>query len=85
VPVLRRVSYASQHERPWQRAHRRANKLRQRLGITALGVAGKPKGMPMADYERLLEAVLQAEIKEIEAGTERILQIAAGIRRSFTL
>jgi hypothetical protein len=48
-------------------------------------VADKPKGMPVADYERLLEAALQAEIKETEAGTERILQIIDGIdrRRKF--
>jgi hypothetical protein len=50
-----------------------------------LGVADKPAGMPVADYERLLEAALQAEIKETEAGTKRILQLASRIRRSFTL
>jgi hypothetical protein len=81
--------YASKYERPWQRASRRASKLRQRLGITGLGVADKPKGMWVPDYERLLEAALQAEIQETEAGTNRILQIAAKIerqsRRNFTL
>jgi hypothetical protein len=83
------ISYTSQHEQPWQRASRRASKLRQRLGITGLGVADKPAGMLVADYERLLEAALQAEIKEFEAGTTHILELAATIKRrrkiQFTL
>jgi hypothetical protein len=83
--------YASPCEkrRPWQRALRRANKLRQRLGITGLGVAEKPKGMRVADYARLLEAALQAEILATEAGTAQLLQLAARIERrrkpQFTL
>jgi hypothetical protein len=85
-----RLAYASQHEQPWQRARRRASKLRQRLGITGLGVADKPKGMWVPYYERQLEAALAAEIRETEAGTRRILQLAAQIGRhkappSFTL
>jgi hypothetical protein len=87
------VVYAAKYERPWQRTSRRANKLRQRLGITALGAADRPKGMLVRTYARLLEAALAAEIRETEAGTKRILQLAAQIERrrkassppSFTL
>jgi hypothetical protein len=40
-----KLSYASPYERqPWQLASRRANKLRQRLGITGLSVSEKPSG-----------------------------------------
>jgi hypothetical protein len=85
-----RLAYTSQSEHPWQRARRRANKLRQRLGITGLGASAKPKGMRITDYERQLEAALAAEIRETEAATKRILQLAAQIERrkappSFTL
>jgi hypothetical protein len=42
------LSYASQYEQPWERALRRANKLKQRLGID-VGIneplPDKPKGM----------------------------------------
>jgi hypothetical protein len=41
-----RISYASQHEQPWQRASRRANKLRQRLGITGLGACPNNRKSP---------------------------------------
>jgi hypothetical protein len=89
-----KLIYASPYDRqPWQLASRRANKLRQRLGITGLGVSEKPSGMLVADYERLLEATLQAEILETEACTARLLQLVAWIDRrrnrkpqpSFTL
>jgi hypothetical protein len=74
------VVYASKYEKqPWQRAARRASKLRQRLGITGLSVPNKPYGMLVADYERLLEETLQAEIKATEAGTARLLHLATGI------
>jgi hypothetical protein len=58
------IIYACQFERPWQQAVRRAAKLRQRLGINGIvDVPEKPKGMPVATYEHLLEKTLQAEIK----------------------
>ena len=75
------VVYAAKSEEPWQRAYRRANKLRQRLGITGPGVPDKPYGMGVSDYERLLEATLQAETKAAEAGTNRILQIIGQIEK----
>jgi hypothetical protein len=78
--------YASKYEQhPWQRAFRRAAKLRQRLGITGAGVPGKPKYMPVSDYERLLEAILQAEAQATEAGTARLLQLIAWLKPRFTL
>jgi hypothetical protein len=53
-----RLAYASQYEQPWQRARRRANKLRQRLGIDS-GIAGalpeNRKDMSARTYVRLLE------------------------------
>jgi hypothetical protein len=69
--------YASHYyeQYSWQRAFGRANKLRRRLGITGASVPDKPKGMPVATYERLLEAVQQAETQATEAGTARLLQL----------
>ena len=80
-----KLIYASPYDsQPWQLASRRANKLRQRLGITGLGVSDEPPGMLVADYERLLEATLQAEIQATEAGTARLLQLVAWIDRRVT-
>ena len=83
--------YASRHceEHPWQRAFRRAAKLRRRLGVTGRGAPDKPEGMPVAAYERLLEAMLQAETQATEAGTARLLQLVERLdrrrRMQFTL
>src|SRR6516162_9530594 len=59
------LAYASQYEQPWQRALRRANKLKQRLGID-VGIAepfpDKPRGMWVRTYGYLLNKILQAEI-----------------------
>ena len=69
-------------------ASRRANKLRRRLDITGSGVPEKPRGMLVADYERLLEATLQAETRATEASTARLWQLIAWIesrRPPFTL
>ena len=69
-----RLAYASQYEQPWERALRRANKLKQRLGID-VGIAepfpDKPKGMWVRTYACLLDEILQAEIlaNEAEANT----------------
>jgi hypothetical protein len=54
------VVYTSKYERPWQQASRRANKLRQRLGIAGAVVPEKPPGMLVSDYARLLEEMLQS-------------------------
>ena len=75
-----RLVYASKYEKQsWQRASRRADKLRRRLGIAGASVPGKPHSMLVPVYERLLEATLQAEIQAAEAGTARLLQLATGI------
>ena len=59
------LAYASQYEQSWERALRRANKLKQRLGI-GVGIADpfpeKPKGMWTRTYGCLLDEILQAEI-----------------------
>ena len=64
---------------------RRASKLRQRLGITGLGVPEKPKDMPVPVYARLLDATLRAEIQATEAGTHRLLRLVARLKPRFTL
>jgi hypothetical protein len=65
-----KLAYASQYEATWQRALRRANRLKQRLGI-GIGIAeslpGKPKGMWVRTYACLLDEILQAEILANEA------------------
>jgi hypothetical protein len=72
--------YASKYyeHRPWQRAFRRAAKLRRRLGITGMGAPEKPKEMRMRTYARLLEETLEAETQATEAGTARLQELAAG-------
>jgi hypothetical protein len=80
--------YASKYERqPWQRAARRAGKLWRRLGIAGTNVPGKPKGMLVRDYARLLEAALLAETQATEACTARIQRLAVQVetRRKFRL
>jgi hypothetical protein len=76
-----RLPYASQHEQPWERAFRRANKLRQRLGITGIAepLPEKPKGMWVRTYARLLDKTLQAEILADEARANRIQRFVAQI------
>jgi hypothetical protein len=74
-----RLAYASQYEQPWQRARRRANKLKQRLGIDS-GITGvlseKRKGMSARRYVRLLEKTLEAEILADEASLKRLQSLA---------
>ena len=88
------ITYAVKNEQLWQQAYRRANKLRQRLGLTGIwedmaAAPEKPEGMSALAYAQLLEAMLQAELQATEAGTARLLQLATriGSRRKpqFTL
>jgi hypothetical protein len=81
------LGYASQYEQPWQRAIRRFNKLRQRLGIAA-GVAeplpDKPKGMWVRTYGCMLDEILQAEMLAHDAQANKIKrlldQVESGIQ-----
>jgi hypothetical protein len=85
------LTYASQYEQPWERALRRASKLRQRLGID-VGIAepfpDKPKGMWARTYGWLLHEILQAEIRVSEAEAnmiERLLrQVEDDLERGMT-
>jgi hypothetical protein len=74
-----RLGHVSQSEDAWDRAFRRANKLRQRLGGDP-GMAAplplKPKGMWRRTYKRLRERIFDAEMQAEEAFTikaERLL------------
>jgi hypothetical protein len=74
------LSYASQYEQPWKRALRRANKLKQRLGID-VGIGDrfpvKPKGMWVRTYAWLLDEILQTEILANEARSKMFKRLSA--------
>ena len=76
------LPYASQYEQPWQRGLRRANKLKQRLGI-GVGIAEpfpeKPKGMWVRTYGCLLNEILQAEMLANEAQANRFQRLLAQV------
>jgi hypothetical protein len=75
-----KLAYASQYEQPWKRALRRANKLKQRLGVD-LGVGDpfpeKPKGMGVRTYGCVLDEMLPAEILADEAQANRFQRLLA--------
>ena len=77
-----KLAYASQFETSWQRALRRANKLKQRLGI-GVGIAepfpDKPKGMWVRTYDSLLDEILQAEIRVSEAEANMFKRLLAQV------
>jgi hypothetical protein len=83
----RGLVYTSKYERPWRRAFRRVNRLRQRLGPARMGAPEKPKDMLVRTYEHLLDATLRAEIQATEASTARLQQLVAWVesRRKPTL
>jgi hypothetical protein len=76
------LAYASQHEETWQRALRRANKLKQRLGI-GVGIDEpfpvKPKRMWARTYSFRINEILQAEIVANEARTNRFKRLLAQV------
>ena len=63
-----RLSYASQSEDVLDRVHRRADKIRQRLGVErgATWPFSKPKGMWRRTYDRLSEQAFETELKADE-------------------
>jgi hypothetical protein len=78
-----KLAYASQFETSWQRAARRANKLKQRLGID-VGIAepfpAKPKGMWGRTYGCLLDEINQAEILADEAQANRFQRLLGQLK-----
>src|SRR6516162_392543 len=80
------LAYASQYEQPLQRALRRSNKKRQRLGIS-VGIAeplpDKPRGMWARTYGQLLNEILQAEILANEAQTNRFKRLSAQLKNDL--
>jgi hypothetical protein len=68
----------SQYEQAWQRALRRANELKQRLGID-VGIGEpfpeKPKGMWARTFDYLLAEMLEAEILAYEAQANMVKPI----------
>jgi hypothetical protein len=75
-----KLAYASQFETSWKRALRRANKLKQRLGVGfAEPFPDKPKGMWARTYGCLLDEILQAEILANEAQANRFKRLLAQV------
>jgi hypothetical protein len=77
-----KLSYRSQYEQSWQRALRRANKIKQRLGID-VGIGDpfpeKPKGMWTRTFDYLIVEMLETEILAYE-GQANILKRVAQIK-----
>jgi hypothetical protein len=76
-----RLAYASQREDSYDRASRRANNIRMRLGGelgTAAPFPDRPKGMHYKTYERLKSAALNAEI----LAEEQLIILLARMQRS---
>jgi hypothetical protein len=77
------LAYATQYEQAWQRALRRANKLKQRLGMD-FGIADpfpeKPKGMWALTYGCLLNEISRTEILANEAQVNMFKRLSAQLK-----
>jgi hypothetical protein len=76
-----RLAYASQAEDRWDRASRRANKHRRRLGGETGGLSEipeRPKGMWHRSYQRLLSEIFSAE----EEAEERLVLLVARLMKT---
>ena len=74
-----KLAYASQYEHQWQRALRKASKIKQRLGIdVGIGdpLLDKPKGMWIRTFDHLLNQMLQVEILANEAKANMFKRLA---------
>ena len=75
-----RLSYSSQHEDRFDRALRRANRIRKRLGgepSTAAPFPERPKGMHHRTYDRLMAQIFEAEEladERLYLAVERLLE-----------
>jgi hypothetical protein len=86
-----RLAHASQSESGWDRAVRRANKIRQRLGgdpDIAAPFPKKPKGMWRQTYQQLREQAFEAKMEANEAFALSVGRLLARIdnpnrKRSF--
>ena len=77
-----RLAYASQSEDAWDRAFRRASKIRQRLGGDpglAARLPPKPKGMWQRTYKRLFNRTFEAETEAEEAFAIRAQRLLSQI------
>ena len=78
-----KLAYASQYEHQWQRALRKANKIKQRLGIyVGIGdpLLDKPKGMWIRTFDHLLNQMLQVEILANEAKANMFKRLLAQLQ-----
>jgi hypothetical protein len=80
-----RLAHTSQSEGAWDRALRRANKIRQRLGgdpDIAAPFPKRPEGMWRQTYQHLREQAFEAEMRADEAYALRVGRLLARVDKS---